>query len=104
MKREGENPGRRKGRPRDEDRACVLAHFEAQIALERSVVEIAEAGLTLYGVDMAPDGRSVLVVRRTLRGRSLERRYRQDRAENAQRSEERRVGKGGVSKGRYRGG
>src|SRR3546814_896164 len=83
MKREGENPGRRKGRPRDEDRACVLAHFEAQIALERSVVEIAEAGLTLYGVDMAPDGRSVLVVRRTLRGRSLERRYRQYRAEIA---------------------
>jgi len=78
------SPGRRKGRPRDEDRGHVLAHFEAQIALGRTVTEIANAGLTFYGVGLAPDGRTIMAIAdRTLRGMSLERRYRQYRAEIA---------------------
>lgn len=83
MKDQTDNARRHRGRPRDEDRGYVLAHFEAQIARGRSVVEIAEAGLTLYGVDLASDGRIVPVARRILRGPSLERRYRQYRREIA---------------------
>lgn len=84
MKGETESSGRRRGRPRNEDRGYVLAHFEAQIALGRTVTEIAEAGLTFYGVGLAPDGRTIFpIARRTQRGLSLERRYRQYRAEMA---------------------
>lgn len=84
MGRKAESAGRRRGRPRDEDRGYILAHFEAQIALDRTVSEIADAGLTLYGVGLAPDGRTIIAIpRRKLRGQSLERRYRQYRAEIA---------------------
>lgn len=82
MKGQADSARCHRGRPRDEDRSYILVHFETQIALGRSVVKIAEAGLTLYGVGLAVDGRTIVpVARRELRGASLERRYRQYRAE-----------------------
>jgi hypothetical protein len=71
-----------KGRPRIDDRGQVLAHFGAQMALGKSVSEIARHPLIIMGYKRSPGGNHlVLTVLRRLRGPTLERRYWQLRAE-----------------------
>lgn len=71
-----------KGRPPIDDRGEILLHFTTQLALGRSISEIAKAGLTFRGYRKKPDGSiEGPVDLRHLKGPTLERRYRRARAE-----------------------
>ena len=73
---------RGKGRPRIDDRGEVLAYFASQMALGKSVSEIARQPLNIMGYRRSPGSNDwKLTVLRRLQGPTLERRFWQLRAE-----------------------
>lgn len=66
----------RRGRPRIEDQQDILLYFANGLAHGMTVRQLSEHGLTLQGFEQDQNGNWFKVPKRTLKGETLERRYR----------------------------